>query len=763
MKLTYLRARYGERVITGATATPIANSVTEAHVMLRYLRPDLLAAAGVEEFDVWAATFGQTITEVEMAPEGGGSYRQKTRFARFQNVPEMLRMWNVPADVKTADDLNLPKPALARRSDGQHRPETVVIDPSPEAIDYVNSLADRAEEVRSGGVTATEDNMLKISTDGRKAALDMRLVGGAAASTPTKLDVAADRIAAIWDEYRDRVYLNPATDQPSAPPGALQIVFCDLGTPSERWNAYDELRDQLVRRGLPRAKVRFIHEAKNDLEKARLFAAARAGEIAVLIGSTEKMGVGTNIQTRAIALHHLDAPWRPADVEQREGRVLRQGNQNPEVRIYRYVVERTFDAYMWQTLERKARFIAQMTRGHLDVREIEDIGDATLSAAEVKALAAGDPLMLEKAKSDTELARLERLRRAYARNQQSLLRRIASAESILAKEGGRLELLIAADARRRDMTGGAFSMRVGATIANTRTRAIELICDWAAKNMRSVQANEIKRALGELGELGGLAIDAEVRPGLGTNQLVLSLRDVPVASVVVTAEDITSPNIGLVRTLVNRVSRVPEEIIAVRRTIATANDELAESREALGQPFKHGDALAAARTRSAEIAARMRLAADPRGVDATELAQRCMRLLGAKRWERLVASAETMGIQPLSIEGQRAAALHAIRQLDGARAWELQRVERDRRVCESRTATASARDDLKLRSLSEREHELLEAIGAWSEQHEAQIARWLRAEMQSGELPPPRQLSGSATHETVMAREAVVAGTELAV
>ena len=356
MKIDYLRRRNGRRVVTFATATPIANSVTEAYVMQRYLRPDLLEDAGIEVFDSWAATFGQIVSQVEVAPEGGDSFRIKSRFARFRNVPEMLRMWHVFADVKTAADLNLPVPLLAERpGDDRRVPETVTVQPSSELIGYVAELGERAERVRNRAVSADEDNMLKVSGDGRRAALDLRLVG-LPQLAPGKIEAAADRIAAIWRAHHDDEYR--ARDGTAYPVrGSLQIVFCDLGTPGPGWNVYGELRDQLTQRGLPGGSVRFVHEAKNDTELARLFAACRSGHVAVLVGSTEKMGVGTNVQDRAIALHHLDAPWRPADVAQREGRILRQGNLNKEVQVIRYLTERSFDGYSWQTLERKARFI----------------------------------------------------------------------------------------------------------------------------------------------------------------------------------------------------------------------------------------------------------------------------------------------------------------------------------------------------------------------------------------------------------------------
>ena len=405
--------------------------VTEAYVMQRYLRPDLLEAAGIDVFDSWAATFGQVVTQVELAPEGGDSFRVKSRFARFRNVPEMLRMWHVFADVKTAADLDLPVPSLAERpGDGRRVPETVTVEPSEDLIGYVADLGRRAEAIRNRAVGPEEDNMLKVSGDGRRAALDLRLVGLPQA-VPGKVAAAADRIAAIWQAHRDDEYQAPdGTSYPVR--GSLQLVFCDLGTPGPGWNVYDELRDQLAARGLPRETVRFVHEAKTDTDLARLFAACRSGHVAVLVGSTEKMGVGTNVQDRAIALHHLDAPWRPADVDQREGRIIRQGNLNEEVQVIRYLAARSFDGYMWQTLERKARFIHDVMSPSLDTREIGDIGDTVLSFSEAKALATNNPLLMDKAEADADLSRLVRAERAHHRNQDTLRRTITRLEQHIA-------------------------------------------------------------------------------------------------------------------------------------------------------------------------------------------------------------------------------------------------------------------------------------------------------------------------------------------
>jgi hypothetical protein len=273
---------------------------------------------------------------------------------------------------------------------------------------------------------------------------------------PTKISATADLLASVYEEHKDRIYTDPKTGEPDPVPGALQLVFCDFGTPSDRWNVYGELKDQLRRRGVPEHMIRFIHEAKNDTEKGRLFAAARSGQIAVLMGSTSKMGVGTNIQKRAVHLVDMDAPWRPSDVEQRHGRILRQGNQNPEVRISQVVTKESFDSFMWQGLERKSRFINQIMRGRLDVREIEDIGDNTLNFAQAKAITSGNPLVLEKAVADQELARLSRLDRAYNRNMVAVAHTKRGEQSAADAATADLPLIQAAAARTIDTTADAF-------------------------------------------------------------------------------------------------------------------------------------------------------------------------------------------------------------------------------------------------------------------------------------------------------------------
>lgn len=466
-KVEYLRGKHGDRVMTGATATPIANSVTEMYVMQRYLGPELLERAGIHDFDTWAATFGQVVSEMELSVAGGDSFKLKERFAKFQNVPELLKMFHTFADVKTAEDLQLPTPDLVEREDGKRLPRMVAVEASAELEAYIEEIGRRAEAIQARLVDRHEDNMLKVSSDGRKAALDMRLVDPELGSivSETKISAAADLLARVYEDHREDVFTDPSTGEEHPTRGGLQIVFCDLGTPSENWNVYDELRTQLAERGVPGEKIRFMHEAKNDAEKGRLFSAARAGDVAVLMGSTQKMGVGTNIQARAVHLVDLDAPWRPADIAQRHGRIIRQGNQNPEVAISQVVTKGSFDTFMWQTLERKSKFIDQIMRGRLDVREIEDVGDNTLSFAEVKAISSGNPLILEKSKADQELARLERLNRAWHRNQSSLVFRKDAAQVRVDALEREIPVLRAAGERTTDELGGErFRMTIdGAT------------------------------------------------------------------------------------------------------------------------------------------------------------------------------------------------------------------------------------------------------------------------------------------------------------
>jgi hypothetical protein len=576
--------------------------------MQHYLRPDLLVAAGITDFDSWAATFAQTITQIEMAPEGGNSFRQKTRFAKFTNVPEMLRRWHVSADIKTGEDLKLPVPALTRRpADGQRTPETVITQPSDAQLDIMTQLGERADAIRNRQVLPEEDNMLKVCTDGRKAALDLRLLGQPM-TVPGKIQAAAGRIAGLWHAHRDDTY--PAPDGRDAPiRGSLQLVFCDIGTPSDDWNVYDELRDQLADRGLPRESIRYVHDAKTDRDKGELFAACRAGTVAVLVGSAEKMGVGTNVQFRAIALHHLDCPWRPADVAQREGRIVRQGNHNSEVQILRYVTEKSFDGYMWQTVERKARFIAQVMRGRLDVREIEDIGDAALSYNEVKALATGNPLLMEKAEADAELTRLERAERAHHRNQEALRHKVSQAEQRIA---ALTEDIDTAVTRRTDTRGDAFIMTMAGIRYAKRIDAGRRLQQLTTQMEDALIRSSHRRLEERPGELGGFTVTVTVERVLGSMNVIASLDGAPGTDVRMTPAEVKSAEPGkLIIRLENRLSGLESLRSRSLSEIDQLTIEAARAREDLARPFLQADQLTAARDRVLRLAEHLCRTATP--------------------------------------------------------------------------------------------------------------------------------------------------------
>jgi hypothetical protein len=399
MKTRYLAERGGGIVF--ATGTPISNTIAEMYTLQRYLAPETLAAAGVEHFDAWAANFGETVTGLELAPDGSG-YRMHTRFSKFVNLPELLSMFRSFADVQTADILHLPRPDL----DGG-KPHIAAAPASPELKEFVGTLVERAQKLKNSKVDPRVDNMLKITGDGRKAALDMRLIGGAEIHGDTKVNKAIDQIYRTWEQTKDK--------------RSTQLVFCDLPTPNpDKFNVYDEIRDKLIARGVPGKEVAYIHDAETDAQKKALFESVNAGRIRILMGSTEKMGAGTNVQKKLVALHHLDAPWRPRDIEQREGRILRQGNENPSIHIHRYVTEGSFDAYMWQCLETKARFINQVMNGSVTVRQAEDLEGGALTYAEIKAIASGNPAVMEKVKVDTEVRKLDQLRASHINQQHNI-------------------------------------------------------------------------------------------------------------------------------------------------------------------------------------------------------------------------------------------------------------------------------------------------------------------------------------------------------
>lgn len=380
----------GGRGITFATGTPISNSMTELYTNMRYLQAGRLKELGFENFDAWASTFGETQTAIELAPEGTG-YRAKTRFAKFFNLPELISLFKESADIQTADMLKLPVPECDY--------ENVVLKPSVFQQDIVKSLGDRAENIRKGGVDSSIDNMLKVTSDGRKCAIDQRLINPDLPDNEnSKVNACAARAYDIWKE--------------TAEDKSTQLIFCDASTPRSDggFDVYHAIKDKLIAKGVPDKEIAFIHDANTKKQKAELFSKVRSGQVRFLLGSTAKMGAGTNVQTRLIALHHIDVPWRPSDIEQQEGRILRQGNRNERVKIFRYVTENTFDSYSWQLIENKQKFIGQIMTSKSPVRSCDDVDEAALSYAEVKALATGNPYIKEKMTLDTEVAKLKLLK-----------------------------------------------------------------------------------------------------------------------------------------------------------------------------------------------------------------------------------------------------------------------------------------------------------------------------------------------------------------
>lgn len=602
-KLWALRRAHGPRVAVFATATPVANSMAELWVMQTYLQPDQLEAVGLRPFDAWAATFGRTHTALELAPDGS-SYRMQTRFARFQNVPELLTLYRQVADVRTLEDLDLPTPAIAG---GQA--ETVVVDPSDTLVDYVLDLAARAERIRNRAVDPAEDNMLKVTGDGRRAALDLRLVGLDAPTDHAKLDVAAQQISAIHHATRDHRYADDH-GQLTLRPGALQLVFCDVSTPAgDGWNAYDELKSLLVRRGVEPGAIRYMQSAQTDQAKASLFAACRDGTIAVLIGSTETMGVGTNVQTRAIAMHHLDAPWRPADIEQRDGRILRQGNQNAEVRILRYVTEGSFDTYMWQTLERKAAFIAQVTRGDLPDRDVDDIGDQALSFAEVKALATGDPLVLEKAAVDADVARLARLERAHQDDQHRLRRTHDTATTRTERSSARAVQLERVLERVTDTRGDRFAMTVDGHRHSKRVDAGEHLQRFMADRLDQTPP-ETNGPTIEIGTLAGLTVTAQAVTTID-DEIRLTVPDVHIEVAYPALDWKRSEPANLITRLERQIQRLPDTLTSFQAEADAARGEADRATARIGVPWDRSDELAGLRRRQAEINDTLAAAAAP--------------------------------------------------------------------------------------------------------------------------------------------------------
>ena len=406
MKCRYLDEITGGKGTVFATGTPVSNSMAELYTMQRYLQYGELRKNELEHFDNWASTFGETVTAIELAPEGTG-YRAKTRFAKFHNLPELMAMFKEVADIQTAETLNLPTPEFENIN--------VVVKPSEIQEDMVKELGERADRIRSGSVDASVDNMLKITNEGRKLALEQRLMNPLLPdSNNSKVNSCCENVYKIWSESSDKK--------------STQLVFCDLSTPKdmkgyekdEFTDVYNELKSKLIQKGIPENEIAFIHEADNETKKKELFSKVRQGEVRVLMGSTSKMGAGTNVQDKLIALHHLDCAWKPSDLTQRNGRMIRQGNENEKVFVYSYVTEKTFDAYMYQLVEQKQKFISQIMTSKTPARTMEDIDEKALSYGEIKALATGNPLILEKTNLDSEISKLKLLRQNFMNQKYAL-------------------------------------------------------------------------------------------------------------------------------------------------------------------------------------------------------------------------------------------------------------------------------------------------------------------------------------------------------
>jgi N12 class adenine-specific DNA methylase/SAM-dependent methyltransferase len=641
MKLNWLRATHGARAVTFATATPIANTMGEMWVMTHYLRPDLLRDAGLDTFNEWAKTFTGIDSKVETTV--AGAFKVKQRIARFQNMPELMTMWSTFADVKTRDQLDLKVPDIKQDADGHRLPEVVTVTVGPAMEEFQAQIATRAERIENRQVDPWIDNWLSLAGDGRAMSTDYRLLTGRAAdralagvTSPIgdqKVDRAADQIARIYHATKDNTYLDDL-GRPSPTPGALQMVFADQGTPKkDQWNLYDELKRQLVTRGVPEAKIAFAHDAKNSVEKGQLFAKARSGAIAVLIGSTEKMGTGANMQARAVALHHLTAPWRPADLAQRDGRIIRQGNQNSEVQIYRYVTEGSFDTYMWQTLERKAAFINQVMSGKLQGREVDDadISSEEASYAQVKAIASGNPYLVEEARLKNEVSKFQT--RADAHESQ---------QRYLAAQGPQLDRQIDTLTRR-----AALHRRVADTAAPTQGDSFHIIIGGRVFTERAAAADELTRLFDELQDgirsplrantgqridytmrgglsalrihLGGLTLRVGVMPQeLKANgepsgkpvQLTASIDELQDdqsywqgGGPTFTAGDLAeqAAAIGVIRKLENHTTFPSREATRIGRIIAETRAERAKLDQELGKPNPWTDSLQKARSELAAI------------------------------------------------------------------------------------------------------------------------------------------------------------------
>ena len=583
-KCQYLDEITGGKGVTFATGTPVSNSMVELYTIMRYLQYDTLQKLHLGHFDSWAASFGETVTAIELSPEGTG-YRAKTRFARFFNLPELISLFKESADVQTADMLNLPVPEAEYINE--------VLKPSETQQEMVSSFADRAERVRNGNVDPRTDNMLKITNDGRKLALDQRLINDLLPDEPeSKVNLCVENAYQVWEE--------------STPDKSTQLIFCDLSTPKAdgTFNVYDDVREKLVAKGIPREEIAFIHEANTETKKAELFAKVRSGQVRILLGSTPKLGAGTNIQDRLIALHHLDCPWKPSDLEQQEGRILRQGNRNQKVKIFRYVTENTFDSYMWQILENKQKFISQIMTSKSPVRACDDVDDTALTYAEIKALATGNPHIKEKMDLDIQVSKLKLMRANHTSQIYSLESDIARrypAEITAAKEriaGLKADLAVAKPLLEQDKE--KFSITVEDRVYTDRKEAGSAI-------LAACAAMKIAKTEGQIADLGGFAISSRFDAFAQTFKLTIKRQ----SSYTI---ELGSDPAGNIQRILNALASIEKALPQVERRLETLQQQLAEAKEEVQRPFPQEAELNEKSARLAELNALLDM--DEKGDDA---------------------------------------------------------------------------------------------------------------------------------------------------
>ena len=577
MKCRYMDEITGGKGITFATGTPVSNSMTELYTIMRYLQYDTLMNMGMGHFDSWAATFGETVTAIELSPEGTG-YRAKTRFARFFNLPELISIFKEAADIQTADMLNLPVPEAEYINE--------VLKPSEEQKEMVEAFSERAEKVRGGVVDPRVDNMLKITNDGRKCALDQRLLNDMLPDAgESKVNACVENAFQVWEDGKDTQ--------------ATQLIFCDLSTPKTdgTFNVYDDVRNKLVERGIPKEQIAFIHEYNTEVKKAELFAKVRAGQVRILMGSTPKLGAGTNVQDRLLALHHLDCPWKPSDLEQQEGRILRQGNQNDKVKIFRYVTENTFDSYMWQILENKQKFISQIMTSKSPVRACEDVDDTALSYAEIKALATGNEYIKEKMDLDVQVSKLKLLKANHTsqiyRLESDIAKRYPVQITALKEKiaGMRVDADVVKGIDLQD--NDHFAMTVGGKLYTDKKEAgVALIS--AASSLRSV------KSAGQIGEYHGFALFSEYN--FLSNTYTMTIKGKCSYKI-----EFGKDTLGNIQRIHNALSAIEKKLADTEQNLETVQQQLKTAQEEVQKPFPKEAELSEKMERLAELNAMLNM------------------------------------------------------------------------------------------------------------------------------------------------------------